>query len=154
MALDMPATGSSMVTIKGINIPVVSIGVAANKALGTLVIPTSLIGIVKYAYLDLYIGGEKNNNANETATTGAQIIEIDNSAAGGYTTAINVPDLSLRVTGTTAGGPMRGHTVIPGTTDIKAKATLGETLTIRWTAAAANQALDLHDLHVELRLIF
>jgi hypothetical protein len=139
-----------MVTIKGINVagPTRITIPAGNLALGTLAIPASLIGIVKYAYLDLVIGQIKAAAAAQT--DGAQIIEVDNVAAGGYTTAITVPTTSLRA----EVGTFRGSTYLCGTTDIKAKATLGETLTARWTAALGTNTIDLYDVHLELRLIF
>ena len=122
---------------------------AANQTIGTIVVPT-LTGSVVGAYARLITSEVKNAFAGQNYVDGAQVIQVDNTAAGGYVDAIDIYDTC----GNSANGASpKAIGVIIGNDDIAAKVTSGTTLTFRWTSAKAAGASLIFYCAVEVTLI-
>lgn len=133
-------------------------GAAADQAFPNVVIPTAANGgiptgaTVLSVFGILMIGSRHNSNAAANKTTNAQNLQVQNSAAGTYTTFHVMPDDSLPTAagGTSPTGDGPGQ-VVMGSVDVKAEVSANGTYNLRWASAGVDVAsLILYDVQVGL----
>lgn len=117
----------------------------------SIVIPSDIAGTIKEAYIDLLIAWMDNQFAGANKIAGAQVIRVDNSLVGGWTTCTTIPSNSLYMS---AQAILPGQQWFFGDVDVVAKALKGETLDFEWQNAEADQNnIQCRNVGLRLRLI-
>lgn len=141
---------TSFIRIPGVILDTLSVDTTpTTNALGDIVLP-DYVGTLVAAYISLIPSVIYDTSGSANNVDGAQKLQVDNVAAGGWLDAMDLPHGMFLVDASS-----RQHgTPLSGTDDIKIKCAPGDTLSVQWlSSAAAHDDLRFKSIQCELWLV-